>query len=94
MKIIVQQKVEGEELRGNKTAEDSLGLICVGDGAGIFEAIAAGRLLARFVEGMRPAQPSTLVIMISALVIAALLASFMPARRASRVDPMTTLRQN
>jgi ABC-type antimicrobial peptide transport system permease subunit len=42
---------------------------------------------------MRPAEPSTFVIMVPVLVVAALFASFVPARRASRVDPMTALRQ-
>jgi putative ABC transport system permease protein len=72
----------------------SLGMICAGVGLGLIASVAAGRLLTRFVDGMRPAEPSTFVIMIAALVIAALLASFVPARRASRLDPMTTLRQD
>jgi ABC-type lipoprotein release transport system permease subunit len=42
---------------------------------------------------MRPADASTFAITIPVLVIAALFASFVPARRASRVDPVTALRQ-
>ncbi len=72
----------------------SLGMIFVGVGVGIVASLAAGRLLQHLVEGMRPTEPSTLAITVPVLVVAALLASFVPARRASRVDPMTALRQD
>jgi len=71
----------------------SLGMIFAGVGVGIFAALAAGRLLVHLVEGMRPTEPSTFAIMIPILVAAALFASFLPARRASRIDPMRALRQ-
>ena len=71
----------------------SLGMIFAGVAAGFLGALAAAHLLAHLVEGMRGADPATFAIMIPVLVIAALLASFVPARRASRVDPMTALRQ-
>jgi predicted permease len=60
---------------------------------GIAGALAAARLLERFVTGMRGAEPVTVVAMVSILAAAALLASFLPARRASRIDPMSALRQ-
>jgi predicted permease len=72
---------------------ESLGMIFVGVGVGLFGSVAAAHLLEHLVEGVRRADLSTLAIMIPVLVIAALLASFVPARRASRVDPMTALRQ-
>jgi len=71
----------------------SLVMIFVGVGVGILAALAAGRILNRLVEGMRPADVSTFAITIPVLVIAALFASFVPARRASRVDPVNALRQ-
>ena len=71
----------------------SLVMIFVGVGVGIVAALAAGRILNRLVEGMRPADVSTFAITIPVLVIAALFASFVPARRASRIDPVTALRQ-
>ena len=71
----------------------SLGMIFMGVAVGTFAALAAGRLLERLVEGMRPTGPSTFAIMIPILVVAALVASFVPARRASRVEPMRALRQ-
>ena len=71
----------------------SLVMIFVGVAVGIVAALVAGRILNRLVEGMRPADVSTFAITISVLVIAALFASFVPARRASRVDPVSALRQ-
>ena len=72
---------------------ESLAMIFVGVGVGTLAALAAGQILNRLVEGMRPAGISTFAITIPILVIAALFASFIPARRASRIDPMTALRQ-
>jgi predicted permease len=71
----------------------SVGMIFAGLVAGILAAVAAGRLLERLVTGIRPAEPLTFAAMVSVLVIAALFASFLPARHASRVDPMSALRQ-
>jgi putative ABC transport system permease protein len=47
----------------------------------------------RLVEGMQSSEPVTFAIMIPILVVAALFASFVPARRAARVDPVKALRQ-
>jgi len=72
----------------------SLGMIAIGVLAGLSAALAAARILQRLVEGMRPPDPSTFLAMIAVLVLAALLASYIPARRASRVDALTALRQD
>jgi predicted permease len=72
----------------------SLGMIFLGLGIGIAAAVAGGRVLQRLVEGMQPTVWSTFMIMIPFLVLAAMLASLVPARRASRVDPMNALRQD
>ncbi len=71
----------------------SLRMIFVGAGAGLAVAFAAVRLIERLVAGVRPTEPSTFAVMILVLVAAALFASFLPARRASRVDPVSALRQ-
>jgi predicted permease len=71
----------------------SIQMIVAGVGVGLASAFAAARLLERLVAGVRSAEPLTFAIMISVLVIAALFASFLPARRASRVDPISALRQ-
>jgi predicted permease len=54
----------------------------------------ATRAAVRLVKGLRAAEPSTFALMIFVLVIAALFASFLPARRASHIDPMKALRQD
>jgi predicted permease len=72
----------------------SIGMIVVGVVLGTAAALAAGRVLLRFVEGMQPTDLSTFAITIPVLVLAALFASFLPARRASRVDPVIALRQD
>jgi predicted permease len=71
----------------------SLGMIFSGVAVGLAAALVAARLLERLVEGVRSTDPLTFAAMISVLVVAALFASFLPARRASRVDPMSALRQ-
>jgi len=71
----------------------SLGMIFLGAAAGTAAALAAERVLERLVEGMQPAESQTFAVMILVLVLAALFASFLPARRASRVDPVQALRQ-
>jgi putative ABC transport system permease protein len=69
-------------------------LVAIGAGAGLCGAWAAGRLLERLVEGMRPVDPATLATMTVLLAVAALWASYVPARRASRVDATQALRQD
>jgi predicted permease len=71
----------------------SLGMIAMGLAFGIAGAIAAGRIFAAYVDGMQPSGPSTFLLMTIVLVATALLASAMPARRASQVDPVKVLRQ-
>lgn len=70
----------------------SLVMIAMGASLGVIAALAAGRLLLHMVDGMRPTDPVTVAAMIAVLFVAALLASFIPARRASRLDAMQALR--
>jgi predicted permease len=71
----------------------SLGMILAGVFIGTAAALAAARVMLRLVEGMQPTEPSTFGMTIPVLIVAALFASFLPARRASRVDPVIALRQ-
>jgi predicted permease len=72
----------------------SLGMIVIGTALGTAAALAGGRVLQRLVAGMQPTEISTFAVMIPLMVLAALFASFLPARRASRVDPVIALRQD
>jgi ABC-type antimicrobial peptide transport system permease subunit len=72
---------------------ESLVMIFAGVAVGVLGALAAGRVLGRLVEGMRGTEPLTFAVMVLVLVAAALVASFVPALRASRIDPLSALRQ-
>jgi predicted permease len=71
----------------------SLVMIVVGAVVGAAAAFGAGRILQHFVEGMQPTEPWTFTAMVLVLVAAALAASFLPALRASQIDPTDALRQ-
>jgi predicted permease len=70
-------------------------LVLVGLGLmiGVPAAFAASRLIESFLFGMRPNDPLTLTAAVAILLCAALVAGWVPARRASRIDPMIALRQ-
>jgi putative ABC transport system permease protein len=70
----------------------SLALAAVGVVAGLAVAIAATRLLSALLFGVSPTDPLVLVAATVILVVLAALASYAPARRASRVDPVEALR--
>ncbi len=65
----------------------------VGVGVGTVLALALGRTLAGLLFGIGAADPATFVAVALTLLGVAFLASFAPARRAARLDPVTTLRQ-
>jgi predicted permease len=71
----------------------SIVMIAGGIVVGTVVAQIGGRLLQHLVEGMQPPGSMTFAITIPVLVIAALMASFLPAWRASRIDPVSALRQ-
>jgi putative ABC transport system permease protein len=71
----------------------SLTLVGLGVVLGAGGSLAAGRVLGRLVEGMQPNAPFTFAAMTAVLIGAACFAGFLPARRASRIDPVQALRQ-
>jgi putative ABC transport system permease protein len=67
-------------------------LVSVGAVTGALLADAAGRSAASLVFGVKPSDPVTLAAAIALLAAIALVASYLPARRAIRVAPVTALR--
>jgi putative ABC transport system permease protein len=67
-------------------------LTTVGLGLGLPLALAASRLLSSLLFGVSPADPGTLAATCLLLGVVVVLACYVPARRASRVDPMVALR--
>ena len=61
-------------------------------GGGIIGALALFRVVASQLYGVSSADPLTFLATAGLLVLVALLASWIPARRAARVDPMIALR--
>jgi predicted permease len=82
----------GTVVRGVLT--QSLPFIALGVGLGLSGALAAARLLHRFMFGVSTADPLTFAVVGASVMGAALVASWMPARRAARVDPMEALRHD
>jgi predicted permease len=71
---------------------DGLRLTLLGLSFGLAGALAVTRLLSSLLYGVRPHDPSTLVSVAILLSAVALLASYIPARRATKVDPTVALR--
>jgi predicted permease len=69
-------------------------LAAVGLAIGVPAALAASKLVESFLFGMKPNDPLALMGSVAALVSAAILAGYLPARHASRIDPMIALRHD
>jgi ABC-type antimicrobial peptide transport system permease subunit len=71
---------------------DVLVLTTVGLAIGIPLALAGSRYVRAFLYGIEPHDPAAIGIALAALVICGLMAGLVPARRASRIDPMAAMR--
>ncbi len=67
-------------------------LVGIGTAIGLTAAFASARLLTTFLYGVSQYDPLTAIAMPAVLMVVTLLASYLPARRAMRTDPMVALR--
>ena len=72
----------------------SLGLAVLGVFAGVLAALATTRFLSALLFGVSPSDPATLVIVPLLLILVAVVATYAPARRAARIDPVEALRSD
>jgi predicted permease len=80
----------GDVLR--KVLGHGMVLVAAGGTAGLATGFAISRLLAKFLYGLPAGDPVTFGAVAASLVAVALIANYVPARRALRVDPMVALR--
>jgi putative ABC transport system permease protein len=76
----------------NRFLKQGLLLTVIGVLIGMAAAVALTRFIAGFLFGVRPWDPLVFVAVPSLLIVVALLAIWMPARRAARLDPIQSLR--
>jgi predicted permease len=76
----------------NLVLKQTARLAVIGAGIGIFLSIISSRFLGSLIYGVRRTDPLTFAAVIGLLAALALAASYIPARRATRVDPMIALR--
>lgn len=67
-------------------------LIAIGLIAGVAGAVVLTRSLRGLLFGVRPADPVSFLLVVVVLVAVGLLASYLPARRATKIDPLSALR--
>jgi predicted permease len=72
--------------------QDAVRILALGVVAGLPVAWAASRLISAMLFGLTTTDPATILAAAAILIAAGLLAGYLPARRASRVDPMVALR--
>lgn len=71
---------------------EALQLVLIGIVVGVPASLAASQLLTSVLFGLKPTDPVSLGAVVLALTIVALMAATIPARRATKVDPMVALR--
>ena len=73
---------------------EASGLLAIGIVIGIVAAVFAARTASAFLYGLSSRDPATLAMAAAALAIVSLAASWIPARRASRLAPTLALRED
>jgi predicted permease len=71
---------------------DGMKLAAIGTGVGVVTAIVLARVMSSLLIGVGPTDPLTLVTVSLGALVVAVLACYIPARRATKVDPLVALR--
>jgi ABC-type antimicrobial peptide transport system permease subunit len=82
---------QGRDVLGLVMKQGAL-MVLVGLAAGLITALLLTRLMASLLFAIAPTDAATFVSLTAVLAVVALAACYVPARRATRVDPMQTLR--
>jgi predicted permease len=72
---------------------ESLTSVAFGVAAGVPMAIAVTHLVSSMLFGLSPQDPATIAIVLAALMLVAVVATYLPARGAARTDPLLALRE-
>jgi predicted lysophospholipase L1 biosynthesis ABC-type transport system permease subunit len=78
----------------SQVLKQGLTLTTIGVVVGLAGAFAMNRLIASMLFGVQPTDPATLVIVVATITLVATVACWLPAWRASRVDPIVVLRED
>jgi putative ABC transport system permease protein len=77
----------------SQVMKQGLILTTVGVVAGIAGALGLNQLIASLLFGVQPTDPMTMIVVVATITLVAVIACWLPAWRASRLDPNVVLRQ-
>jgi putative ABC transport system permease protein len=72
----------------------SFAMSALGITTGVAGAMLSTRLIRGMLYGVEPTDPATFILVVTILLVASLLAAALPARRATRIDPVQALRRD
>src|SRR5262249_37169611 len=72
--------------------KQSMGLTAIGMAIGLAGAVATTRVMSSLLYGVGPTDPATFAAVSALTILVSATAAYIPARRATRVDPMVALR--
>jgi ABC-type antimicrobial peptide transport system permease subunit len=72
---------------------EAIGQVTIGIAVGVIAVLATARLVASLLYGIRPNDPGNLLLAVAVFLLVAAAAAYLPARRASRLDPLLALRE-
>jgi ABC-type antimicrobial peptide transport system permease subunit len=72
---------------------ESVAVVSVGVAVGVPVAIITTRLVSSMLFGLSPEDPTTIAVALAVLMLASVVAAYIPARNAARTDPLLALRE-